>query len=74
MAATESKPKIKPKHPKCEDDLDHVVCGCDENLSLCGLDVSGMNWGFLLTHKTCIVCMEMTRRPCERCGDNHGNE
>ena len=48
------------------DDLDHIVCDCDEDRALCGLDVSTSPWsdGGL----DCVVCAELDDLPCERCG------
>jgi hypothetical protein len=50
------------------DDLVHAYC-CDENISICGLDITDHAeidwWG---EERDCIVCLELEKLPCERCG------
>lgn len=51
------------------EDLDHVVC-CDDDIALCGADVSGHDWGEGTFDPTqmCVVCRELYGKPCPRCG------
>jgi hypothetical protein len=52
-----------------DDNVSHVVCECDPDLALCGTDVSEAPW---LTDEDqdaeCVVCDDLERYPCERCG------
>jgi len=62
--------KIKPRPADSDigsnDDMDHYFC-CDENLALCGTDVTGMPFGRTAGFM-CVVCEELRYQPCERCG------
>jgi len=53
--------------PKASDELLHLYC-CDENLSLCSLDITDLpitnDWEDL-----CVVCDDIERKPCPECGD-----
>lgn len=40
------------------DDLTHVVCDCDTNTALCGIDVTNAEWG-ATTDMFCVVCLEI---------------
>lgn len=57
-----------------DDGIDHVVCCEDENLAMCGKDVTGLEWGSDGTNQSCVVCALMDdvvyRRVCrgESCG------
>lgn len=46
--------------------LNHIYCDCDPDRALCGLDVSDLAEDD--KGSPCIVCYEMERYPCERCG------
>lgn len=50
-------------------DLVHAYCDCNENISLCGLDVTDHtevdDWP---EERDCLVCWELEKLPCERCG------
>lgn len=51
-----------------DDDLDHLFC-CDENVAMCGADISDdeiVEDGSLLF--PCVVCKDMEYRPCPKCG------
>lgn len=48
-------------------DLIHSVCECDENVALCGLDMTGHDWLPEGT-TTCVVCYDLDELPCSRCG------
>ncbi|MFJ1653474.1 hypothetical protein ACIOC2_19205 [Streptomyces sp. NPDC088337] len=50
------------------DDLTHAICGCNEDLALCGADVSGEPWAGEAEEVNCIVCQDLMWSPCERCG------
>ena len=63
--------KTAPKKPDTTagDDLDHMYC-CDENLALCGTDVTDHPVIDLSTSpKLCIVCIDLEWATCERCGN-----
>jgi hypothetical protein len=49
------------------DDLDHFVC-CNDNLGLCGADLSDAAWAEELPN-LCVVCDDLDSLPCERCGE-----
>lgn len=59
--------------PVCDDNLCHYFCPCDENVSLCGLDITGeadCDIGCDCA-PDCLVCVDMDRRgaPCpNNCG------
>lgn len=55
--------------PRADDDLAHLYCECDPDVSLCGLDISGepeatdpADW--------CVVCDDLNEFPCPRCGES----
>lgn len=50
-----------------DDDLDHTVCDCDENIALCGRDVTEEPW-VEDGPNPCVVCRELNDLACERCG------
>lgn len=52
-----------------DDDLDHIFCACDEDHALCGTDVTDapiIEDGPV--EDECVVCADLDRLPCERCG------
>ncbi len=44
-------------------DLDHLTCCVDEDISLCGLDVSGMAIDESIDVPNCIVCSDLAANP-----------
>ena len=52
---------------KVGETLDHLYC-CDEDLSLCGLDISGHEEVDYM-EDLCIVCWGLEYSICERCGE-----
>ena len=50
-----------------EDDLVHAVCDCDPDTARCGTDVTDQPWTEDLA-TSCVVCVDLEWRPCERCG------
>ena len=50
------------------DDLDHVVCDCDDDTALCGADVSAHPWGAGDPVLPCVVCLGLVDLACPRCG------
>jgi hypothetical protein len=46
------------------DDLNHIVC-CDDDLALCGTDVSAAHWSEDETD--CLVCLDLELAPCSGC-------
>lgn len=52
-----------------DDELDHIFC-CNEDLALCGADISGTE--FISDDEElfpCVVCNEMQYRECPKCGE-----
>lgn len=49
-----------------DDDLDHTVC-CDENIALCGRDVTDEPWVEVGSPNQCVVCEDLWDQPCVRC-------
>lgn len=52
------------------DDVTHCACPCYPDVSLCGEDVSGLEWardGEELT--VCVVCADLAELSCPRCGE-----
>ena len=66
-AATETLPVETFTDP---DDLDHIVCDCDELLALCGLrlaaDVPYIDDDEAVN---CVDCYLLADVPCPRCGE-----
>lgn len=60
-ASTDVRPA--PSRPKADDSLDHVYC-CDENVSLCGLDLSDVPIVKLDADRLCKICEELADLPC----------
>jgi len=52
--------------PKASDELFHLYC-CDENLSLCSLDITDLQETDG-TEGLCVVCDDIDRLPCLECG------
>lgn len=50
------------------DNLTHSVCACDDDLALCGADVSGQPWADDDEEVDCVVCQDLMGEPCARCG------
>lgn len=49
------------------DDLDHYYCECDENLALCGADLTDWPEGEAETPENeCVVCAHLS--VCPKCG------
>lgn len=46
-------------------ELLHVVCFCDDAVTLCGQDATSMAWQE--SGDECVVCLDLERIPCERC-------
>lgn len=60
------------RRPVADLELVHVVCCRDENLALCGTDVSGHPWR-QCRPEDCVVCADMGRnRACPRQGSCPG--
>lgn len=62
---------VKPSNTSSDDDdLDHIYCECDENISLCGIDLTGVEEidKDAETPDDCVVCIDLRDRPCQRCG------
>ena len=51
--------------PTSRPSLDHWVCGfdCDDNLALCGTDVTFEPWGNGTVPNECVVCAELDKLP-----------
>lgn len=50
------------------DDVAHIVCDCDDNRTLCGLDGTGMHWLEVDELPDCVVCLDLDDFDCDRCG------
>lgn len=53
-----------------EDGLSHCYCECDEDIALCGTDVSGHAFDDAIDSEDllCVVCVELEFKTCSRCG------
>lgn len=52
-----------------DDTLYHIFCECDEDLGLCGLDISDYAISDPLDgDPVCVVCLDLEFVPCPRCG------
>lgn len=49
--------------------MTHVYCYCDENLALCGTDITGWQEAEDDEDTECVVCLDLEDQPCERCGE-----
>ena len=60
--------QVRPKASDADNSVDHVVCVCDVDVSLCGLDVSELSWTEYSEKDACVVCsyLEATTG-CETC-------
>lgn len=52
-----------------EDGLVHTECDCTPNLSFCGLWLAGPSFDSPAEENLCVVCEELDKKPCERCGE-----
>lgn len=48
-------------------DYSHVVCKCDENTTLCGLEATDFPWIDDEAEVECVVCADLDEEPCGRC-------
>lgn len=48
------------------DETTHVVCPCDPDTALCGLDVTESQWGS--TAEVCAGCLYLVEFTCADCG------
>lgn len=52
-----------------DDDIVHLYCQCDEDLGLCGLDLSDMREVPVMEDQVvCVVCADLAEMACARCG------
>lgn len=51
------------------DDLVHIVCDCNNTLTLCGVEaeIDAGDWD---ESEECVVCVDLSKQPCERCGED----
>ena len=63
MTDLAASPRVAPSRPAARDDLNHVVCCHDDNLTLCGFDATHLPWAFN-DDKACVVCLDLEGRPC----------
>lgn len=47
------------------DDLDHIVCMCNEDVAICGKEMTGANW-VEEADLLCVVCIDLDI--CPTCG------
>lgn len=63
-------PAVTGRPVEVDDDPDvgHYVCDCDQDIALCGWDVTNEPW---VTEEseipTCPMCLDMLSGPCPRC-------
>ncbi|MFC8465978.1 hypothetical protein [Streptomyces sp. NPDC057250] len=52
------------------DDLEHAACPCNEDVALCGADVSSTPWADKDRPPVnlCVVCADLVALPCPKCG------
>lgn len=51
----------KPKDADSDDELTHVCCCRDEDVSLCGVDLTDSNWDHDKQNLQCVVCDDLER-------------
>lgn len=58
---------------KYDENVDHIYCECDSNVSLCGFNISGLDdygdeEGFV--ENFCVTCLELetSDATCKYCG------
>lgn len=50
------------------DELDHLFC-CDEDVALCGSDLTGTEFGEVVSEESlCLVCNDLEGQPCGAAG------
>lgn len=47
--------------------MSHIVC-CDDDIALCGIDVSDTPWRDDDFEVECVVCAELEDYDCPKCG------
>lgn len=56
-----------------ESDLDHVFCGCNPDVALCGIDLSNADYVEGQWSEDdgdfCVVCLDLCDVPCPTCGN-----
>lgn len=52
-----------------KDNLDHLYCPCDEDIALCGTDISEADdLENFPEDDLCVVCYHLMGQLCKRCG------
>lgn len=54
-----------PTHTDDTDIVVHLVCTDHADRSLCGLDLTGAEWAEPGDAVDCVVCRDLTGKPCE---------
>lgn len=63
------RPQPAPEADAHDDGLHHVYC-CDPDMSLCGVDLSGVPEGECTGRDVpCVVCAGLEDAPCQVCGE-----
>lgn len=57
-----SAPLVVNQRTRHDDELNHIVC-CDDNRSLCGLDMTEVPWCDD-DENECVVCLDLEGLPC----------
>jgi hypothetical protein len=72
MSLTITAPVSEPvKKDDDDDQICHWICECNENIALCGLDVSGLPWDMNNEDEDCVLCQIVAEEQlvCKRCGE-----
>jgi hypothetical protein len=61
--------RMTPNDQGARDELHHYICDCNEDIALCGRDVSGEAWlQYVDPEDECIVCVMLLDSACRFCG------
>lgn len=68
MTALDTRPDLRGT-TEDSDELAHLVCCCDDDTAMCGLDVTDEPW-CVADDQECVVCRDLwpDDTPCPRCG------
>lgn len=66
--STALKEETVTSHTSNDDELHHLYCTCNEDIALCGTDISeDVYLARTLVEALCVVCEDLEWKTCSRC-------
>lgn len=61
-------PQVQTAGTEWDEDFVHLCCICDENTSMCGVDLGDTDWNWDDDETICPLCELADEAGCARCG------